>query len=276
VHYLKLGDGGSHAATLTRYTALLARGLAPDAAALDAFGDLAALERQLQGYVRRETFYDARLPVTAEREVSPITSHTLSAADAALVLGDFLTHTNKTAEAARLLDLAAQQQPALPEVRERMALLALQERDPARARVHADRALAFDAARPIARYLRAVALLASTEGLNDALVRQAEDDLRAAIHAAPELAPAYSLLGGLLAARDGRILEGLALVQRAISLDPSAVTHQVALGQILLLSGEAAEAQRVAESARAAARTASERETVERLLAAALRPGGMH
>jgi 20S proteasome alpha/beta subunit len=41
---------------------------------------------------------------------------------------------------------------------------------------------------------------------------------------------------------------------------------------VLLMSGDAAEAQRVAERARASARTATERETVERLLAAALRP----
>ena len=74
----------------------------------------------------------------------------------------------------------------------------------------------------------------------------------------------------MLAARDGASLEALALIQRAIALDPSAVGHQVTLGQVLLLSGDTAEAQRVAERARATARTATERETVERLLAASL------
>ena len=36
------GDGGRHAATLTRYTALLVRGAEPAAAARDAFGDQGA------------------------------------------------------------------------------------------------------------------------------------------------------------------------------------------------------------------------------------------
>jgi len=58
--------------------------------------------------------------------------------------------------------------------------------------------------------------------------------------------------------------------RRAIALDPSDVGHQVTLGQVLLLSGDAAEAHRVAKRARATARTATERETVERLLAATL------
>jgi hypothetical protein len=61
------------------------------------------------------------------------------------------------------------------------------------------------------------------------------------------------------------------LIQRAITLDPSAIGHQVALGQVLLMSGDTVEAQQVAERARAAARTLTERESVERLLAAARR-----
>ncbi len=60
----------------------------------------------------------------------------------------------------------------------------------------------------------------------------------------------------------------MALIQRAIALDPSSVGHQVTLGQVLLMSGDTAEAQRVDERAPAAARTATERERVERLVAA--------
>jgi len=117
---------------------------------------------------------------------------------------------------------------------------------------------------------RAVALLASGSNLTSASTRDAESELRRAILEAPSLAPAYTTLGGLLAARDGVSPEALALIERAIALDPSAVSHQVTLGQVLLMSGDAAEAQRVAERARATARTATERETVERLLAATL------
>lgn len=124
--------------------------------------------------------------------------------------------------------------------------------------------------RPLAHLPRAVALLASGSNLTSASTRDAESELRRAIVESPSRAPAYTTLGGLLAARDGPSLEALALIQRAISLDPSSVGHQVTLGQVLLMSGDTAEAQRVAGRARAAARTATERETVERLVAATM------
>lgn len=270
VHFLKLGDGSRRASWLTTYTALLTRGVEPKSAAVEAFGDLKALERELRAYVRRDTFYDARLPRLGRDEVEAVASGRMPPWEASLILGDFLTHTDHYEEASRLLALAATLGSPTPEVWERQALLALLRRDLGAVADATHRALTLDAARPLAHYLRAMALLGSADGLTTSRVRDAEASLRRALAGSPTFAPAYSALGGLLAARDGASPEALALIQRAIALDPSVVAHQVALGQAMLLSGDLAEAQRIAERARAAARTANERETVERLLKAAL------
>jgi tetratricopeptide (TPR) repeat protein len=270
VHYLKLADGGRHAVQLTTFTAKVAQGVPADRAAIDAFGDLAQLARRLRDYARGDRFFDARFPgIGADQSERVVTAH-LAPWEAALALGDFLTHVQHFEEASRLLGQAAELAPDQPEVHERQALLAFQQQRPAEALRAAERALRSPGPRPLAHFLRAVALIASGDTLTSASIREAEGELRRAIAESPSLAPAYSMLGGLLAARDGASLEALALVQRAIALDPSAVGHQVTLGQVLLLSGDAAQAQRVAERARASARTATERETVERLLAATL------
>jgi len=267
VHYLKLGDGGRHAATLTAFAALLAQGIPPMQAAVEAFGDPGSLERCLRDYVNGERFFDARLPapLAAATEVA----ERGAAWEAVLLLGDFMTHVAHHDEAARLLARAATMAPSSAAICERQALLAFQRQDLSSALERADRAVALDPSRPLAHYLRAVTLLAAGTNLTVASTRDAEQSLRRAIAVSPTLAPAYTTLGGLLAARDGASLEALALIQRAIALDPGAVGHQVALGQVLLMSGDAAEATRVGERARATARTTTERETVERLLAAA-------
>jgi len=270
VHYLKLADGGQHAAQLTVFTAKVAQGVPASRAAVEAFGDLTQLTRRLHAYARGERFFDARFPGVSADLSESIVGARLAPWEAALALGDFLTHVHHFDEAARLLAQAAALAPDAPEVHERLALLALQQQRPADALRAAERALRDTASHPLAHYLRAVALLASGNNLTSTSTRDAETELRRAIAASPSLAPAYTTLGGLLAARDGPSLEALALIQRAIALDPSAVGHQVTLGQVLLMSGDAAEAQRVAEGARATARTATERETVERLLAATL------
>ena len=273
VHYLKLADGGRHAAQLTAFTARIAQGVPASRAAFDAFGDLSQLARRLHDYARGERFFDARFPGVSAEPSAQVVGAALAPWEAALALGDFLTHVQHFDEAARLLGQAAELAPDEPEVYERQALLAFQQQRPAEALRASERALRTSGSRPLAHFLRAVALIASGDTLTTASTREAEGELRRAIAESPSLAPAYATLGGLLAARDGASLEALALVQRAIALDPSAVGHQVTLGQVLLMSGDVTEAQRVAERARASARTATERESVERLLAASLGVG---
>jgi tetratricopeptide (TPR) repeat protein len=270
VHYLKLGHRGRHASQLTSFMARVAQGLAPLRAAQESFGDLEVLERAMRSYVRADHFFDARLSVPpgsgSKAAHTPVTS-----ADATMMVGDFLTHVLHFEAAEAMLARAATMSAPAAALSERRALLAFSRQQLLAALEQANHALALDPERPLAHYLRAVALLAATSGMTVQTTRDAENALRRAIAAAPALAPAYTALGGLLAARDGPSLEARMLIQRAITLDPSAIGHQVALGQVLLMSGDTVEAQQVAERARAAARTLTERESVERLLAAARR-----
>jgi tetratricopeptide (TPR) repeat protein len=200
-----------------------------------------------------------------------VATRALAEWQAALVLGDLMAHVERLSDAERLLETAARAEERSAELWERRALLAMQRRQVPDALAAADKSLALEPSRPLARYVRAVALLAAASGITRESTKEAETELRRALATAPWLAPAYTTLGGLIAARDGATVEALALIERAIALDPSTIGHHVALGQVLLLSGDVGEAQRVAERARNAARTSTERESVEQLLAQALR-----
>ena len=271
VHYLKLGERGKRAHQLTAFTARVAQGIPGVRAAEDSFGDLDQLARALRAYVRAEHFYDARLEIPDHSATPDDDGSRLAAWEATMLVGDFLTHVSRYDAAAEMLERARGLSPPSAALAERLALLAFNRQQLAGALESAGAALALEPERPLAHYLHAVALLASSSGMTLQTTREAERSLRRAIASAPGLAPAYTTLGGLLAARDGPSLEARMLIQRAIALDPSAVGHQVALGQVLLMSGETVEAQQVAERARSAARTATERESVEQLLARALR-----
>ncbi len=108
VHYLKLADGGRHAAQLAVFMARIAEGMPAGRAAVEAFGDLPSLTRRLQAYARGGRFFDARFPGAAHAPVEAIVDERLAPWDAALSLGDFLTHVQHFQQAERLLALAAQ------------------------------------------------------------------------------------------------------------------------------------------------------------------------
>jgi len=81
-----------------------------------------------------------------------------------------------------------------------------------------------------------------------------------------KFAPAYSVLGTLLAFRPKGIDEALGLIRRAVSLEPSVVGHRVALAEALLLAGQSEEAEHIAIRIVARARSMHEREVGQKLL----------
>ena len=151
VHYLKLGDGGRHAAHADGVFRAARAGGAPADAAIEAFGDQASLERRIRDYVNGERFFDARLPAPVPANGDPV--ERAPAWDALLLLGDFLTHVAHHEEATRLLAQAAAMAPASAAICERQALLAFQRQDLSAALERADRAVALDVSRALAHYL---------------------------------------------------------------------------------------------------------------------------
>ena len=266
VHYLELADRGEQAWRLTAFIGLLARGVPDTDAAVQAFGNLSVLNRKLDDYVRsgRLQGTSAALPPLATPQ-NPA-ARRLSAAEVALALGDFLGHTDSSDESMRLLERAGRDGLAAPSL-ERLSLVELRRKEFDAARRHADEALALDSTLVAAHYARGAAIVAQPMPPEKA-IDAAERDLREALKLDDGFAPAYSLLGTLLTIRNQRPDEALALIRRAVSLDPSVVLYRVALAHGLLVAGESEEAEHIALRIVAHARSAQEREIGQKLLQA--------
>jgi hypothetical protein len=145
-HYLTLHP--ARKGQLSAYVGLINRGTDSLAAAKQVFGDLAALDKELNRYVRQRTLGYLRLPA-AEIATGPITLRELTAGEAAVI--DLRIRSKRgvnAAEAKALLPLV--RKAAAPHPRDVMAQVTLAEAafDAgafAEAEAAADRALAADA-----------------------------------------------------------------------------------------------------------------------------------
>jgi predicted Zn-dependent protease len=90
-----------------------------------------------------------------------------------------------------------------------------------------------------------------------------EEDLRAAIALSPDFSPSYALLGLYLALRTPHPEEGLTLVKKALSFDPSNSAYQLKLARVLLQMNRYKDASAAAAHASALARDAAEKSDVQ-------------
>ncbi len=269
VHYLALSNGGLEAPRLSVFVSLLRSGTEDTEAAKTAFGDFEALGQRVKAYVNSRFLPSATLSVLPfGRAVRPETRR-LSQGESALLLGDLFAATNRPGDAASLLsrhDFAELE----PEALERLSLSRLHEQAFDLARLTASRAIAANDRLAIARYVRAVAVIASNQSKDPALFEAAEQDLRDAIRRDPALAAAYATLGALLAETHKDPAEALVLAKRGVDLDPSSAACQVGLDQVLLMTGMLDEAKALAARIVRNARSPREREVGQALLLSAI------
>ncbi len=268
VHYLALSNGGLEAPRLSVFVSLLRRGTDDVEAAKTAFGDFEALGERVKAYVNGRFLPSATLSVLPfGRAVRPDTRR-LSEGEAALLLGDLFVATDRQGEATSLLsrqDFGALEPAAI----ERLSLSRLRAQAFDLARTTASRAIAADDRLAIARYVRAVAVIASNESRDPALFASAERDLRDALTRDPTLAAAYATLGALLAETHEDPGEALSFAKRGVELDPSSAACQVGLDQVLLMTGMLDEAKALATRILRNARSTREREVGQALLVSA-------
>jgi len=269
VHYLTLANGGLELPRLSTFVSLLRRAVDDVEAARQAFGSFDQMSERIKKYINARSLPSATLRVLPfGRGLRPVTRR-LSDAEAALLLGDLFVVTDRPAEAEALLardDLKQLEPRAL----ERLSLLHLRAQTYDRALAIASRAIADNDALVVARYVRAVALIARNQSSRRLeIFESAEHDLREAIRRDDGLAAAYATLGALLAQMHKNPDEALALALRGAELDPSSAPCQVALDQVLLMRGMFDEAKAVAARIVRNARSPKERQIGLALLASA-------
>ncbi len=265
VHYLIMGE--ARPGQINTFLKLVVAGKADADAAKTAFGDLGALAKELDQYVRQVTYRYRRLEVALDVDAKEYGSRPLSSAEAMGLRALFQVARRRKDLAQPLIDEALKQQPELALAHEAAAYLAYaaERRDEARERL--TQALKSPAASFYAHYLWAYLERSANPG-PEALER-AEAALKTAIELNPNFADAYAELSWVMSKRKANIETTLPLARRAVSLEPSEANHRLNAGWLLLAANRLAEAATEAQQALALADDERDRGRAQELLAAA-------
>jgi len=262
-HYFMIGDKGARFRQLADYIQMMQDGTAEDEAVGRAFGNLAQLERQLERYVGRLSFYYLRVPTPAGADPKHLPVRTLSLAEVLAARGDFFTYSARLPQARLMLEQALRLDPQSPAAHESLGLLYLRQGDREKAAPHFSEAVKLDSRSFLAHFYAAEAAHETgAEGLD-----ATERHLRKAIEINPDFVPAYSNLVGVLTARGRNLEEALQLAVQATKLEPGVLRHKMGVARVLMALQRGEEAQRLAEQALGAARTEVDRAEAEALLA---------
>jgi tetratricopeptide (TPR) repeat protein len=260
-HYLALGDKGAHAKQLIEFLGLIKRDVSEQEAAARSFGDLNALQQNLEKYIRSDIFYFYRVEKRLSVKESQYSARTLSSAEALALRGELLVRTNRLDDAKTLLERALQLDPRSAVANEGMGLLFLRLGNLKRSQNYFSAAANLDSKSFLAQYY--AAKLSYTI---DKDYSAAENYLHKALAINPKYAPAYHMLSRILLLQGSEPSEALELAREAANLEPAEPGHRINEGQILLVMARYDEARRLAERLLARARNETEYRQAESLL----------
>jgi predicted Zn-dependent protease len=253
-HYLVLGrDGGRE--QLQRFLTALTERSDVEGAFADAFGEAPWLmERRLEAYVR-SVLPSAAVDTPPGPPVEPVAT---LASDALVSrsLGELLLlQMGRASETRSLLERALEQDPTDARTEVALARLASRAGRPREARVHLDAALRLSPDDPVALYGLAEAIQRDAVERGELLDGRALDSavtaLERAVALAPHLAEACDLLARL---RPQPILGRIALLRRAVALNPGRAEPALTLANLLARVGQPGAAAAVLRAARENAR----------------------
>jgi TPR repeat protein len=263
IHFLMFEDEGAYRVQLNRYSTLLQRGTKPDVALAEAFPALPTIEKRLDTYVQSLAFGFLRIKIDLDVREAGFVIRPLPLAEAAAIRAAFHVATGRPAEARALIEAGRKADPAWPALFEAEGLLADSEdrRDDAKA-VYA-KASEQPGAGYYALYRHAQTLHTGSPD-EDTLVR-IEASLRRSVEKNPGYANAHSYLADVLVSR-GKAAEAEPLARKAISLDPTATYHHVALARVLAALDRNDEASREGEKGLSLATDSEEQERARSFL----------
>jgi tetratricopeptide (TPR) repeat protein len=264
IHYLMMADHDAHRPQLMAYLDALSHGESQDAAASKAFGDLGKLQKALQMYVGNTNFYEMREPAPPKISESEVTVRPLSDAEASAYRGGFLALHQQFDAAAPLLQEAARSDPKLALTQQNMAVLYYQQKKFADAIAALDLAVELDPHNALTHYLRADLV---SKGADPELhASQTDADLRAAIAADSNFAPAYAMLASRMAKNGDNLPEGFGFAKKSVELEPGVAYYQLVLAEVLARARQYDKAQEVASRMEANSLDPNDKTNAERFL----------
>ena len=246
-----------------QFNRMLLDGKDADVAVREAFGEMAPYLEETRSYVKRSLFSYVRIPVSLETRSEAYRSRPLSAAEAAVLRGEFLVAMNRPAEARALAAEAAKADPSLPGPWEIEAGLldSEKQRDEARAAF----AKAATAGSKRAHVYYRLAQLEWKQDADEALLKRLSDTLEKARSLEPDDANTLSFLAEVRTDQR-QPEEAVSLARRAVEIEPAESYHRLALARALWSQRRPDEAMKVAQTALQAAATDSARQNAQAFL----------
>jgi tetratricopeptide (TPR) repeat protein len=255
VHYLEITGRQNHQDPIGNYAKLLVQKQDPVSAATAAFGDLGKLQRELEMYIRENSFRYFRMASPPVPDVASFQTSTVSATDADARRAEFLAHNGRTAEARTLLDAVLKADPDNAVACETLGYMALREHDMEGARKWLTQAVKLNSHSYLANYYYA-SMSMNSDGLKDAPAIEAS--LKTAIKLNPAFAPSYDRLASLYHMQHEHLQEAHMLELQAMQLDPSNIYYRVNSARLMVTMERDDDALRILDVARPLAKNPSQ------------------
>ncbi len=264
IHYLIQGNKGANNSAMNKFLSLVMNNVEPEKAFQQAFQrDYAAMEKELEKYVRQRTFTGTSV-MLKEKLIfdSEMTTVPLSEAEANAYLGDLLYHTHEYADAEKYLQTALSLDPNSVMGNTSYGLVKMRQGKFSEAKSFLEKAVASDAKNHYAQYNYAYVL--SREDMNETgfVMGFAPDKanamrraLQKAIELKPDFSESYRLLAFVNLVNNEQLDESLALLKKGLAYQPGNQDYALLEAQILMRQEKFAEARSIAEKL---AKTASE------------------
>jgi tetratricopeptide (TPR) repeat protein len=239
-HYLMIGNP-VHRARFGKLTALLKQGQSPEQAFTNAFNTpLAAMEKQLDGYLKRGRFESLSLPVRASLfTTQPLVPRGIGPAETCFRLGDELLRVGRADEAESLFLRAQKLAPSGPFGWEGLGFLEAERQQDREALKSLKEALSRGSKSFLVHYLCAREVLIQSASAPDRYSRlegeaaaEVQKELETTLDLMPQFGPAHQLLG-FFKLLQGEDLEGARNhINQAIELEPENPAYVFTLAEV--------------------------------------------
>jgi tetratricopeptide (TPR) repeat protein len=258
-HYLMVGDKQAHSKQLLEFVRLLQTDISEDEAAIQAFGDLKILERNLRNYINMKAYYHYQVPAKLSMKEDQYGVRTLSPAESLALRGQVLVHSDRLDEAKAMLENALQLDSRSAQADEGMGLLFMRRNDQEQALKYFSAAAELDS-KSLLSHFYAAQLAWQHQDLT-----AAEEHLRKALAINPNYVPACKNLSQLLMSHDKK-QEAFELAKKAADLEPAEMFNRIYIGRILISMEKYDEAEQLARNLLSIARNDIDRKGIEGLL----------
>lgn len=267
VHLLMFGHDAARQAGINKFAELLNGGKDPSAAFVESFGRIEDLENDFASYISRSLYSYSRFVLDQQTKRDKFTSRPLTPADSAAGRAAFHVAMNRLTDARALIAEARKTDPnsASAYVAEALALQREQKREESNAAFVKAATLGSTSAH--AHYRAAMSMWGAARP-DDATLRQMETYLARATELNPFSAESYATLAEVRSLLKKPADEVVALLTKAVTLDPSNPWIRVTAARSLWRLGKIEEARGVARAAMSLAiDDAGAKAEAERLLA---------